>query len=176
METHAEPVGRRTTRKMCVTANTATTIDGTKKTVENSVVKRRKKSRNINGFGNSDYENTNSSDSVEQFDCVQISVLSRTMRIEAFTNLRIRLPQKKGKHKLKLRIDSGAAGNTLPVRTIRQMYGHKYKDVIQRAHNVRLTAYNGQDIPCLGSISISIKKQKATCLPNSTWWTYQDQQ
>ena len=83
------------------------------------------------------------------------------MRKEAFTNLLIRLPQKKSKHKLKLKIDSGAAGNTLPVRTIGQMYGDKYKDVIQRAHNVRLTAYNGQDIPCLGSISISIKKQKS---------------
>ena len=145
---------------------------------------KKKKSRNINEFGNSDSENTNSSDSDEQFDCVQISVLCRTMRKEAFTNLHIRLPQKKGKHKLKLKIDSGAAGNTLPVRTIRQMYGDKYKDVIQRAHNVRLTAYNGQDIPCLGSISISIKKQKkkkkkkkkGTYLPNSTWWTYLDQQ
>ena len=79
---------------------------------------------------------------------------------EAFTNLLIRLPQKKSKHKLKLKINSGAAGNTLPVRTMGQMYGDKYKDVIQRAHNIRLTAYNGQDIPCLGSISISIKKQK----------------
>ena len=78
--------------------------------------KKKKKSRNINEFGNSDTENTNSSDSDEQFDCIQISILSRTMRKEAFTNLRIRLPQKKGKHKLKLKIDSGAAGNTLPVR------------------------------------------------------------
>ena len=62
-----------------------------------------------------------------------------------------------------LKIDTGAVGNTLPVFTIRQMYGYKYKDVIQRSHNVRLTlvtAYNGQDIPCLGSISISIKKQR----------------
>ena len=122
---------------------------------------KKKKKQETNEFGNSDSENTNSSDSDEQFNCVQIPVLSRTMRKEAFTNLLIRLPQKKSKHKLKLKIDSGAAGNTLPVRTIGQMYGDKYKDVIQRAHNIRLTAYNGQDIPCLGSISISIKKQKS---------------
>ena len=136
---------------------------------------KKKKSRNINEFGNSYSEKTNSSDSDEQFDCVQISVLSRTTRKEAFTNLRIRLPHKKGKHKLKLKIDRGAAGNTLPVRTIRQMYGDKYKGVIQRAHNIRLTAYNGQDIPCLGIISISIKKAKKlhTCqiLRGGRTWT-----
>ena len=158
---------------MCVAANTATTIDGTKKTVENSVIKRRKKNQETNDFGNSDSENTNSSDSDEQFNCVLISVLSRTMRKEAFTNLLIRLPQKKSKHKLKLKIDSGAAGNTLPVRTIGQMYRDKYKDVIQRAHNVRLTAYNGHAWEVSPSAS---KSKKATYLPNSTWLTYLDQQ
>ena len=142
---------------MHVTANTTTKIEGTKKIAENSVVK---KNQETDKFGNSDTDNTNSSDSDEQFDWVQISVLSQTIRKEAFTNLRIKLPQKKGKHELKLKIDNGAAGNTLPVRTIRPMYGDKYKDVIQRAHNVRLTAHNGQDIPCLGSISTSIKKQR----------------
>ena len=134
---------------------------------------KKKKNQETNDFGNSDSENTNSSDSDEQFNCVQISVLSRTMRKEAFTNLLIRLPKKKSKHKLKLKIDSGAAGNTLPVRTIGQMYRDKYNDVIQRAHNVRLTAYNGHAWEVSPSAS---KSKKATYLPNSTWLTYLDQQ
>ena len=120
--------GKKNHWKMCVAANTATTIDGTKKTVENSVVKRRKNQETLTNSGTVTLK-THSTDSDEQFHCVQIFVLSRTMRKEAFTNLHFRLPQKKGKHKLKLKIDSGAAGNTLPVRTIRQMYGDKYKYV-----------------------------------------------
>ena len=48
-------------------------------------------------------------------------------RNEAFTTLRISFPNKpKGKQCLKLKIDTGASGNTLPVRTLMQMYFLNY--------------------------------------------------
>ena len=52
---------------------------------------------------------------------------------------------------LRLKIDSGASGNTLPMRTFRQMYGDKAdtRNLLEPANGIKLTAYNGEEIRCM---------------------------
>ena len=53
------------------------------------------------------------------FDAVQ---QQRDNRTEIFTELQIRLPDRPGIHTLKAKGDTGAEGNTLPLRTFRRMF------------------------------------------------------
>ena len=59
------------------------------------------------------------------------SINRKPPREEAFTTLNVRPPDVLGHgHTFCLKIDTGASGNTLPLRTFRQMYGnnaHAYK-------------------------------------------------
>ena len=57
-------------------------------------------------------------DSTEPYDCIRIS----SVRYEVFTTLDVICPRKKGMRKITLKVDSGAEGNTLPLRTYKQMY------------------------------------------------------
>ena len=76
-------------------------------------------------------------------------------RNEAFTTLRINLPNKpKGKQCLKVKIDTGASGNTLPVRTLMQMYPQQLPQL--QPNNTKLTAYNGEQIKCIGKFTIDV--------------------
>ena len=83
-----------------------------------------------------------------------------TGREEAYTSLQIQPPGlEPGNYSIRLKIDTGAAGNTLPLRTMQQMYGssalnHKS---LKPNNGVKLTAYNGQQIPCHGSIELECK-------------------
>ncbi|KAI0218502.1 hypothetical protein LSAT2_029813 [Lamellibrachia satsuma] len=45
-------------------------------------------------------------------------------RDEVFTAVDVRCPGRKSVKLLRLKIDTGAQGNTLPIRTLRQMYGN----------------------------------------------------
>ncbi len=84
-------------------------------------------------------------------------------RTEAFTDIDITCPEKHGQHKLMVKLDTGAQGDTLPLRTIKQMYGSKWKNVVQRSR-ARLKAYNGTRIACLGKIRLQ-------CMSLSGEWT-----
>ena len=65
---------------------------------------------------------------------------------------------KKGIRKTKLKVDTGAAGNTLPLRTYKKMYKTlPPKDILEPTRNVKLVAYNGQEFPCLGSINLQLR-------------------
>ena len=55
---------------------------------------------------------TSQEDSTEPCDCIRIS----SVRNEVFTTLDVICPRKKGMRKMKLKVDTGAAGNTLPFR------------------------------------------------------------
>ena len=81
-------------------------------------------------------------------------------RTEAFASLDIILPNRKGVHELKIKVDTGAEGNTLPLRTFQQMFpehvawnGRPRLGTTQKEEAV-LTAYNGSSIPPHGSIQI----------------------
>ena len=63
---------------------------------------------------------------------------------EAYTALNVRPPDVLGYgHTIRLKIDTGASGNTLPLGTFRQMYGSEggaYKRL--KKNNMRLSAYS----------------------------------
>lgn len=98
-------------------------------------------------------------------------------RDEAFISLQIQAPSIKATHKLRLKIDTGAQGNTLPIRTYRQIYGDTpVRDVLTPAPHTRLTQYNGQAIKCLGTLTIKCTFNDSNfILPCSTLWMYPDQ-
>ena len=61
------------------------------------------------------------------------------------------LPNRKGVHELKIKVDTGAEGNTLPLRTFQQMFP-EHVDRNGRPGTTQkeaavLTAYNGFSIP-----------------------------
>ena len=100
---------------------------------------------------------------VLQYDAITVSDKCfdaiHQQRNEAFTNLRIDLPGvHDGKHSLKLKIDTGASGNTLPIRTLRQMYPQKIPKL--QPNNVTLTAYNGENIKCSGKFTLNVYHEK----------------
>ena len=79
---------------------------------------------------------------------------------QIFASLDIILPNRKGVHELKIKVDTGAEGNTLPLRTFQQMFpehvdrnGQPRPGTIQKEAAV-LTAYNGSSIPQHGPIQI----------------------
>ena len=91
------------------------------------------------------------------FDAIQQQKDNRT---EVFTELKIKLPSRPGIHILKAKVDTGAEGNTLPLRTFRRMFPDKVDDLGQpipgstkKEHTI-LTAYNGSNIMQHGSICI----------------------
>ena len=60
-----------------------------------------------------------------------------------------------GNHCLKLKIDTGASGNTLPVRTLMQMYPQQLPKL--QPNNTLVTAYNGEQIKCIGKFTIDVR-------------------
>ena len=65
---------------------------------------------------------------------------------EVYANLDIACADKPGVHDLKLKVDTGASGNTLPVRIAKQMYIKIWQSKIEPVPNVKLTAYNCGEI------------------------------
>ena len=85
-----------------------------------------------------------------------------TTRDEAFTVLYVQPPGLKGNgYTLRLKIDIGASGNTL--RTLRQMYGDKADtdDLLEPATGIKLTAYNGEEIRCLGTLDMKYQQKSS---------------
>ena len=80
---------------------------------------------------------------------------------EVFTTLDIQPPGLPGSgYTLKLKVDTGACGNTLPLRTYKQMYPRGGQPLTPAPH-LKLTAYNGGEIPCMGSISMPCKRRES---------------
>ena len=79
---------------------------------------------------------------------------------EAFATIDIVCPPKKGQHELLLKVDTGASGNTLPLRILKDMYGNKWQSMTKPT-SVQLSAYNGTSITCLGTIDIACKYKRS---------------
>ena len=59
---------------------------------------------------------------------------------------------------MRLKLDIGAQGNTLPIRTFKQMYGEADpKKVLEPIGRTRLTSYSGDNIKCIGKLSVWCK-------------------
>ena len=97
------------------------------------------------------------------FQSIQVSSVT-SHRDEAYAKLSIKLPSRPGTHNLSLKVDTGAQGNTIPLRLFREMFpdqvgknGFPSKKLMASTSGVRLTAYNGTNIPCYGLITIPCK-------------------
>ena len=83
--------------------------------------------------------------------------ITEKSREEAYTTLKIKPPHiPNEKCTLRLKIDSGASGNTLPIRTFQQMYGTAESafNILKPATHTKLTSYSGDTILCRGTINI----------------------
>ena len=125
--------------------------------------KQKYKQHEVNNDGDSDSDD---------FDLGEITVSSINKRAssdkELFTRLEITLPGIKKQATLRVKIDTGAGGNTIP--------HHLYKEILNRKRDKRplhhslelkpttatLTAYNGSHIECYGKINIPVKHQQQT--------------
>jgi len=83
---------------------------------------------------------------------------------EAFIVLNVQPPGLKGDgYRLRLKIDPGASGNTLLLKTCQQMYGSKADtNNLLKSADVKLTAYNGEEIRCLGRIDMKCQVKRLT--------------
>ena len=85
-----------------------------------------------------------------------------------YATLDMKLEGRPGKHALKLKLDTGAEGNILPIKTYRQMYpqnidrdGNPCEGTLLPSSS-SLTAYNHTPIHCLGTTTID-------CRHNDKW-------
>ena len=100
----------------------------------------------------SESEDTSDDDDIKH-DTINISSVCR----EVFTTMHVAAPGKTDKMSLKLKIDTGASGNTLTLQTYRKLHGKcDPAKVITPVKNTKLTAYNGQKIPCYGSLELEL--------------------
>ena len=67
----------------------------------------------------------NNREAEEQMESLTFNCINMTQRDEAFVLINIKLPNQNGIHKLRLKIDTGAQGNTLPISTFRRMFPEK---------------------------------------------------
>ena len=96
-----------------------------------------------------------------EFHTIQITVNSvDSMETQAYASLNIVCPDRPGQHRLRAKIDTGASGNVLPLRTLKDMYSDHWEDVL-RPTSTQLTAYNDTPIPCLGTLTMKCKYKES---------------
>ena len=121
---------------------------------------------------NINYDSENGEFDTVDYDCVELQVSdvkNSDSRTEVFAKLRVHLPNKKNqtlKRCLNLKVDTGAQGNTLPLRTFRRMMpenlnteGLPDERRVDPVKNVTLRAYNGSTIKCYGTTTIECKRE-----------------
>ena len=107
---------------------------------------------------------TDTDEFTETFNNVEVTQVSNkclhavSTRGDAFTTVDIRCPQMKHTKSLRLKIDTGAQDNALPIRTFKQMYGNtEPTKIITPIGQTTLTAYSGEIIKCIGSITLACR-------------------
>ena len=92
---------------------------------------------------------------------VETKISGVDTRDEVFATLNVKLESKLGSHTLKLKIDTGAQGNTLRLRIYSRMHpecltadGYLRPGGIVKYQNTILTAYNGTRIEQFGVVMI----------------------
>ena len=91
----------------------------------------------------------------------ETKISSVDTRDEVFATLNIKLDSKPGNHTLKLKVETGAQGNTVPLRIYRRMHpkclkadGYPRPGGVVKHQNTILTAYNGTRIEQFGVVTI----------------------
>ena len=120
----------------------------------------------------------------EQFEQLSFDMISKDSakqdtRSEVFLSVDIVLSHIKGTHTLKAKVDTGAEGNTLPLRTYKKMLPHNVgpdglpKPGTAKPSSTTLTAYNGSRIPKYGVVTIPCTMTADGRTLTSTWSTPQ---
>lgn len=102
-------------------------------------------------------EKEDHTDKQQEFQSITVdSMRGKNKEEEAFVTLNIMHPQK---YRLKLKLDTGASGNTIPCREYKKMFpmDPEFQD-IKPLNGVKLTAYNGQEILCHGIKELTCEK------------------
>ena len=82
---------------------------------------------------------------------------------EAYTSLMIKHDNPPVDGALRIKVDTGAAGNRLPVRIYKQMFGNIPKaKVLQPEPSTDLQSYSGHCIECLGLITLDVHCKSQT--------------
>ena len=97
---------------------------------------------------------------IKAFYAVTLGDLDAVEQDKAFTNLHVKIPHVKGKHTLKVKLDTGANANALPLRTFRQMYGDRDPhEILTPTTKAKLTSYSGNTINCFGTMVVRCKSE-----------------
>ena len=101
--------------------------------------------------------------------------LADSKRNEAFVTLHVKLPSFPGTHNFKLKVDTGAQANTMPLRVFQSMFpnclasnGYPNSDFLKGAESVKLYAYNNTPIKCHGRVCI-VCKFRDSCWRNANF-------
>ena len=121
-----------------------------------------KKKSKINAAEQVEIQSESSESDTENFEPLRFSVITGKDEIgeEVITEIDIRVPESNCKAKLTVKVDTGATGNTIPLRIFKAMCPGKVdengfpKSGTLRKSNVRLLAYNGTNIEQYGVITI----------------------
>jgi len=96
-----------------------------------------------------------------QYDTIAIqSVATDNNKTEAFARVALRATGKKIRHYIQLKVDTGAQGNTLPLRIYKKMFPDQLNkrgeptNIQPKQKGTQLTAYNGTPIQCYGHINL----------------------
>ena len=91
--------------------------------------------------------------------CISNLALKPLNNNEAFTKLNMSYNNPAVRGPLRLKVDTGAGGNTLPLRTYHQMFGNTPTNkILTPEPAAKLTSYSGHSIPCRGSIVLQLSK------------------
>ena len=90
--------------------------------------------------------------------------LSDSKRNKVFVTLHVKLPSFPGTHNFKLKVDTGAQANTMPLRVFQSMFpncltsnGYPNPDFLKGDESEKLYAYTNTPIKCHGRVCIACK-------------------
>ncbi|CAM1323766.1 Uncharacterised protein r2_g3242 [Pycnogonum litorale] len=118
--------------------------------------------KNVNAIDSSEVNDMNCQ--FESFSFAPIIATTGGARDQAFTSLGIKIDKFPGAHELKIKVDTGAQRNTLPVRLYKQMFNQSLVNMTKHACLTKLYAYNGTEIKHYGTVDIP-------CKFNDSEWT-----
>ena len=86
-------------------------------------------------------------------------VVLNVVREEAFTSLQVQHINPPVDGNLKLKVDTGAAGNTLSSRIYHQIFGNTpMEKLLTPESSTHLTSYSSYHLPCCGSLMLNVRK------------------
>ncbi len=94
------------------------------------------------------------------FDSLQVDSLKAKTE-EAYITLQVRHKSPHVSGSMRLKVDTGSGGNTLPLRTYHQMFCNTpVEEILAPEPGIKLTSYSGNTITCIGSIYLGMRKKR----------------